>query len=127
MSPEKDLGTLGRKEGLGYTITLLMHSFFPFLVRGVGVRVRRMRTHDPGARGSLRAFEGQSPVVPGPPQVLRQATFQIHQRQLQQHSTPSPVVADGSKERRSSMGETREDNTLTFFVCRLQSLVRIIK
>ena len=43
------------------------------------VRVRGLRAHDARARDPLPAPEGEPPLQPRPPQVLRQATLQVQQ------------------------------------------------
>ena len=50
------------------------------------VRVRGLRSHDIRARGPLPPLEGEPPVQPGTPQVLRQAPFQVQQLQFRQHA-----------------------------------------
>jgi len=41
------------------------------------VRMRRLWSHNTGARGSLSPPERKPPLLPGASQVLRQETFQI--------------------------------------------------
>ena len=41
------------------------------------VRMRRLWSHNTGARGSLSPPERKPPLLPGTTQVLRQETFQI--------------------------------------------------
>ena len=43
----------------------------------VGVRLRGLWTHNKGARSALLAPQNPAPVLPGPPQVLRQEAFQV--------------------------------------------------
>ena len=42
-----------------------------------GLRLRGLRPHDKGTGGALLALENPAPVLPGPPQVLRQEAFQV--------------------------------------------------
>ena len=43
----------------------------------VGVRLRGLWPHNEGARSALLAPQDPAPVLPGPPQVLRQEAFQV--------------------------------------------------
>ena len=42
-----------------------------------GLRLRGLWPHDKGTGGTLLALENPAPVLPGPPQVLRQEAFQV--------------------------------------------------
>ena len=43
----------------------------------LGVRLRGLWSHNEGARSTLLAPQNPAPVLPGPPQVLRQEAFQV--------------------------------------------------
>ena len=60
------------------------------------VRVRGLRAHDARARDPLPAPEGEPPLQPRPPQVLRQATLQVQQHQLRQQLDHTGHVGAGS-------------------------------
>ena len=42
-----------------------------------GLRLRGLWPHDKGTGGALLALENPAPVLPGPPQVLRQEALQV--------------------------------------------------
>ena len=56
------------------------------------VRVRGLRAHDARARDPLPAPEGEPPLQPRPPQVLRQATLQVQQQQLCEYAAPVQLI-----------------------------------
>lgn len=60
------------------------------------VRVRRMRAHHIGARGTLHAPQKAASLLPGTPEVLRQTTLQVHECNLRKPT--AGATADASSQ-----------------------------